>query len=81
MWQTSVQVPLVTHIQLSKPDNALCCLLGCSDEEGSGMADLQRMLQKVVSSKKASARQKQAELIKVSSISTCRAGLPGLLLC
>lgn len=30
------------------------------------MADLQRMLQKVVSSKKASARQKQAELIKVS---------------
>ena len=38
----------------------------CSDEEGSGMADLQRMLEKVVSSKKASARQKQAELIKVS---------------
>ena len=41
-------------------------LVVCSDEEGSGMADLQRMLQKVVSSKKASARQKQAELIKVS---------------
>lgn len=37
------------------------------------MADLQRMLQKVVSSKKASARQKQAELIKVSLRLPCDA--------
>ena len=38
----------------------------CSDEEGSELADLQRVLQKVVSSKKASARQKQAEIIQVT---------------
>lgn len=45
------------------------------------MADLQRMLQKVVSSKKASARQKQAELIKVSRSITCKAALPGPIIC
>jgi len=38
----------------------------CSDEEGSELADLQRVLQKVVSSKKANARQKQAEIIQVT---------------
>ena len=38
----------------------------CSDEEGSELADLQRVLQKVVSSKKANARQKQAEIIQVA---------------
>ncbi|KAA6422484.1 MAG: hypothetical protein FRX49_07659 [Trebouxia sp. A1-2] len=37
---------------------------GDSDEEGSELADLQRVLQKVVSSKKANARQKQAEIIQ-----------------
>ena len=37
----------------------------CSDEEGAELADLQRVLQKVVSSKKANARQKQAEIIQV----------------
>ena len=37
----------------------------CSDEEGSELADLQRVLQKVVFSKKANARQKQAEIIQV----------------
>ena len=52
-------------------------LVVCSDEEGSGMADLQRMLQKVVSSKKASARQKQAELIKVSKMPWPRLGYTG----
>ncbi|DBA95844.1 hypothetical protein WJX77_010833 [Trebouxia sp. C0004] len=35
-----------------------------SDEEGSELADLQRVLQKVVSSKKANARQKQAGIIQ-----------------
>ena len=37
----------------------------CSDEEGSELADLQRVLQRVVHSKKASARQKQAAIIQV----------------
>ena len=39
----------------------------CSDEEGSELADLQRVLQRVVSSKKASARQKQAAIIQVGA--------------
>ena len=39
--------------------------LWCSDEEGAELADLQRVLQRVVSSKKANARQKQAAIIQV----------------
>ena len=37
----------------------------CSDEEGAELADLQRVLHRVVSSKKANARQKQAAIIQV----------------
>ncbi len=54
-------------IQCHMPHNVydLTCSC-CSDEEGSELADLQRVLQKVVSSKKANARQKQAEIIQVT---------------
>lgn len=49
-------------LRIHKPG---CC---CSDEEGSELADLQRVLQRVVSSKKASARQKQAAIVQVGTI-------------